>query len=82
MLNDFLKEQGANIIEMVKDMLKIRQIIKKYIISAVLGIAAVVLLLIGISGVLAMYFTRIAPAWWQIIVGLVVLLGISAYMKK
>jgi sterol desaturase/sphingolipid hydroxylase (fatty acid hydroxylase superfamily) len=82
MLNNFFKEQGANIIEMLKDMLKIRQIIKKYIISAVLGIAAVVVLLMGLSNVLAMYFTKIAPGWWQIIVGLVILLGISVYMKK
>ena len=82
MLSDFMKEQGANVIEMLKDMLKIRQIIRKYLISVVLGLAASVVLLIGIANVLAMYFTGIAAGWWQVIVALITLLGISMYMKK
>jgi len=82
MLNDFLKEQGANVIEMLKDMLKIRQIIRKCFISTILGIAAVTVTLIGAANVLAMYMPNIAAGWWQIIAGLIVILGISLYMKK
>jgi hypothetical protein len=82
LLGEFLEEQGANIVQMLKDMLKIKQMIRKCIISAIAGLAATVVLLLGVSGVLAMYFKSIAAPWWQVIVALVTLVIISFYMKK
>ena len=82
LLEPFIEEQAANIIQMLKDMLKIKQMIKKCIISTIAALAATVILLLGISGVLAMYFKNIAEPWWQVIVALLTLLTISIYMKK
>jgi|GEM_PF-3728381 len=79
---EFIQEQAGNIVQMLKDMLKIKKMIKKFLISAIAGLAATTLLLFGIAGVLAMYFTNVAAVWWQVIVALATLLVISLYMKS
>jgi hypothetical protein len=81
LLGEFLEEQAGNIVAWVKDITRIKKIIRKCMISAVISIGAVAVLLLGISTLLAMYCPGIALGWWQIIVGLVALLGVSMYMK-
>lgn len=80
-LGEFLQEQAGSLVEMLKGLLKIKQMVKKMLISVISGLAAAVVLLLGISGVLAMYFTNISEAWWQVIVGAVVIAFVAIYNK-
>jgi hypothetical protein len=79
---EFLEEQAGNIVAWAKDITRIKKIIRKCFISTILAIGAVSVILIGAANLLEMYFQGIALGWWQVIVGLIALLGVSIYMKK
>jgi hypothetical protein len=82
LVSEFLADQAGNLVAWIKDVSRIKKMIRKCMISAIISVGAVAVLLLGISSLLAMYFPGIAVGWWQVIVGLVALLGVSMYMKN
>lgn len=82
LVGDLLEDQLTNLIEWIKDLTRIKTIIRKCFISTILGIAATTVLLLGIANTLVYYYPDIIAGFWQIIVGVVAIAGILFYMKK
>jgi len=79
---EFMEGHVGSIVEWLKNITRIKQIIRKYVISVIVGISALTVTLLGVSNILATYVSSIPLGWWQLMVGLVALLIISMYMRK
>lgn len=80
-LMDFLESGGKSLLEWVKQASKIKEKIKKLIISTGLVLAGIIVVIIGI----ATYLATLVPTWpaglMQVVVGVVAILLALIYIK-
>lgn len=81
MVVDFVEREAINLIGWFKDMIKIKQMIRKFVISAVLSIAAVIVIVLGIANYIA-ELASVSAGLMQIVVGVVLLIVAMIYKKS
>lgn len=78
---DFVEKESGNIISWFKDMMKIKQAIRKFVVSTIICLAALVVMFLGIANYIA-ELSGINEGLMQIIVGVVLLIVAAVYKKS
>jgi fatty acid desaturase len=80
-LMDFLETGGRNLLEWLKEVAKIKEKIKKVIISTGLVLAALVVILIGLATYLSTLVPNLPAGLMHVIVGVVAMILAWIYVK-
>jgi hypothetical protein len=78
---EFLEKEAVNVISWVKDMINIKQRIRKMATSLILIIAGITVLLLGIANYIA-ELAKLSPALMQIITGIIIIVAAIIYKKS
>ena len=78
---EFLEKEAVNVISWVKDMINIKQKIRKMATAIVLIIIGMTVLSLGTANYIA-ELTRLSPALMQIITGIIIIVAAIIYKKS
>ncbi len=77
---EFVEKEAVNIIGWFKDMMRIKQIIRKFVVSTLICLAALVVMFLGIANYIA-ELSGVSAGLMQIIVGVALLIVAAIYKK-
>lgn len=78
---DFLEREAGNLVAWVKDLMHLKEKIRKIVISAMLVLVGTIILVLGVTNYLAEVFL-VSPGLIQMIGGLLLIIAAKVYKKS